>query len=358
MSIEFDTLVPLGRRGLISSTNLAITGLITFLTIIKMIVLGVEYTPFPALLAIIGGLANAVYLKRNGSIDIGAWVLVIIMLLGLAFGGFKTGGFDAPLVLISPIIPILTMLLIGSRAAWISLGCVCLILSGLYALELNGLISKNPNGPDLILFGRFLVLICLCLISTWVVWSFAAISQALLIKLEKQSNTDYLTGVLNRRAIESTLLQEVGRAQRSETWLSFIMADVDFFKKYNDTNGHQKGDQCLVDIADVISSCCERTTDFVGRFGGEEFVLILPDTDIKGARQVAENIKNKMQNKKIAYGPKNPDIVSLTLGVVSSPGGAIESIDQLVKHADAALYRGKHEGRNRVVSEVLSNKPS
>ena len=355
MSIELDNIDPLGRRGLIASTNLAITGLIAILATTKIVVMGAEHTPIPALIIISVGLANAVYLRRNGSMDIAARVLICLTLLGLAIGGYNTGGFDAALVILSPIIPILTMLLIGSRAAIISLGLVCFILSALFVLGLNGLIPNNINNYDVVLFARFLVLISLCFISTWVVWRFSTISKALLVKLDKQSNTDFLTRVLNRRAIESTLEKEVGRARRSKTWLSIIMADVDFFKLYNDSNGHQMGDQCLVDIASVITSCCERTTDVVGRFGGEEFVLILPDTDSEGARQVAESIRNKVLEKKIAYGPENQDFVSLTFGVVSALGADIENNDQLIKHADAALYRGKDEGRNCVVSHTLSD---
>jgi diguanylate cyclase (GGDEF)-like protein len=355
MSIESDNLNPLGRRGLIASSNLAVTGLVAILATTKIVVMGTAYIPVPALIVIFVGLANAVYLRRNGSMDIAAWVLVILMLWGLTFGGYNMGGFDAALVLLSPIIPILTMLIIGSRAAIISLGLVYLILSALFVLGFNGLLPENPNGRNEILFARFLVLISLCFISTWVVWRFTTISKALLVKLDKQSNTDYLTRVLNRRAIESTLVKEVGRARRSKTWLSFIMADVDLFKLYNDSNGHQMGDHCLVDITNVITSCCERTSDVVGRFGGEEFVLILPDTDSEGARQVAESIRRKLLAKKIPYGPENPDFVSLTLGVVSALGVDIENNDQLIKLADAALYRGKDQGRNCVVSHTLTD---
>jgi len=355
VSIEFESLVPLGRRGLIQATNLVVTVLIAVLAITKLVVMGLEHPPIPALFVVVAGLANAVYLRRGGSMDVVAWILVGFSLMGIAAGSFNTGGFAGSILLLAPLIPVLTMLLIDSRAAWIALVLVCLILAGLFALGLNGFVPENPNGPDRVRLGRYIVLTCLCVISTWVVWSFSAMTRSLLIKLDKQSNTDYLTGVLNRRAIESALSQEVGRARRTDTYLSFIMADVDFFKLYNDSNGHQAGDRCLIDIAKLICSCCERSTDFVGRFGGEEFVIILPDTDSEGAQRVAGNIRTTIVQRSIPYGPNNSDPVTLTLGVVSARGPLIEDIDQVIRQADSALYRGKNSGRNCAVAVVIND---
>jgi diguanylate cyclase (GGDEF)-like protein len=223
-----------------------------------------------------------------------------------------------------------------------------------FVLSAYGYVFENSTGPDLIMFGRYLVLTCLCLISTWVISSYSSISPTLLLKLEKQSNIDYLTGALNRRAIEAKLLQELARARRSDTWLSLIMADVDFFKLYNDSNGHQAGDNCLKDIAQLIDDCCERPTDVVGRFGGEEFVLILPDTNTDGAQKVAESIRKTILAQNIPYGSQNTNPVTLTLGVVSALGHTIYGIDKLIRDADAALYKGKAQGRNCVVTAVYA----
>jgi diguanylate cyclase (GGDEF)-like protein len=347
---ELDALVPLGRRRLIQATNIFITLMIASLAVIKMLILGLESLPFPAFFVVAVGLANAIYIRRHGSLDTAAWILVIAALIGLAFSSIYTGGFSAPVVLLAPIIPIMTVLLINTRAAWITLVVVCLILAGVFVLGIYGYVQENQTDPAIIMFGRYIVLTCLCLVSTWVVASFATISRTLLLQLEKQSNIDYLTGILNRRAIEARLLQEVGRAKRTDTWLSFIMADVDFFKLYNDSNGHQAGDNCLKDIATLIDGCCERPTDVVGRFGGEEFVLILPDTDNDGALRMAENLRKTIQDQNIQYGPQNANPVTITLGVVSAKGLALDDVDKLIRYADAALYKGKEQGRNCVVN--------
>jgi diguanylate cyclase (GGDEF)-like protein len=354
MSVELDALVPRGRRSLIKVTNIVGVALIGGLTTVKIMVLGLESPPVPPLFAVVVGLANMLYLHRNGSLDVAAWIIVAIAIIGFTGGSLNTGGFSGPAIFVAPIIPLLTMLLIDSRAAWATLALVCLLLTGIFVLGHNGIIPENLRSPDVARFARFVVLTCLCVTTTWVVWRFSSMTRSLLIQLEKLSNTDYLTGALNRRGVESALSLEVGRARRLNTSLSFIMADVDFFKLYNDSNGHQAGDNCLIEIVTVISSCCERSTDSVGRFGGEEFVLILPDTDTEGAQRVAENIRIEVERRHIAYGPNNNDPVSLTLGILTALGPSIESIDQLVKYADEALYQGKNQDRNCIVTKTVA----
>ncbi|MFT6270593.1 MAG: diguanylate cyclase (GGDEF)-like protein [Alphaproteobacteria bacterium] len=132
------------------------------------------------------------------------------------------------------------------------------------------------------------------------------------------------------------------------------MADVDFFKLYNHSNGHPAGDACLKSLANVIDGCCERPTDIVGRFGGEEFVLILPGTNNKGALMIAQAIQQPLIEKNIPYGPQNTNPVSLTMGIVSARGNTIDNIEMLIKEADVALYEVKEQGRNCVVSKVFS----
>lgn len=354
MRPDFGDLVPMGRRVLIQITNVVIVVLIAVLALLRWAVMGFAEFPVPALLVVIGGILNGVYISRNGSLEVAAWVLVALLLGGLFYGGLKTGGFSGPVVLLAPLIPIYTMLLINSSKAWIALGLVMLALAALLLLDVGGYIPQNPNDPGMILTGRFITLVSLCIASTLVVWSFARISRGLLEKIERQSVTDYLTGIFNRRGIEAILLSEVGRARRTDDWLSVIITDVDRFKLYNDTNGHQLGDRCLIKVAGIINACSERTADVVGRFGGEEFIVILPGTDPAGACKVAEDIRQMLLAEGIPYGPDNAEPVTLTLGVVSARGRAIESVDQLVRQADAALYRGKHQGRNCVINVVLA----
>jgi diguanylate cyclase (GGDEF)-like protein len=344
--------MPLSRRDLIQTTNFVLTAVIASLAIIKMIILGFDPLPIPAFFVVTVGLINAIYIRFNGSVDIAAKILITTALFGLGFSSFYTGGIGASVVLLAPMIPIMAVLLINTRTAWMTFGLVCLMLAIIFVLELYGYVPENTIDPDLILMSRYIVLICLCLIATWIVSHSTAQSRTLMAKLEQQSNIDYLTGILNRRAIETELFEEINKAKYSNTWLSFIMADVDFFKLYNDSNGHLIGDNCLKDIARLISHEGLRPADIVGRFGGEEFVLILPNTKADEAKEVAENLRQLILKQNIPYGPKNNDPVTLTLGVTSAYGQDISDTEQLIRDADTALYQGKHQGRNRVVSTI------
>ncbi len=351
-----DLVLAVNRRQLVKTVNLAIIALISFLVILKMVLVGANPLPFPAIILLTGLTSNAIYLARNGSPERAAVVLVGLLILGLILGSLNTGGFSGPVVLLSPLIPLSAMLLIGNRGAWLSLWLVSFVLAGLYLLDISQLIPENPHNTTQLKFARFLSVTALALIATGMMWRFAREFKESFTKIKGESNTDYLTGIYNRRAIENILLHEVNRTRRDGDWLSFIIGDIDHFKLYNDSNGHQEGDRCLILAAEAIRSCCRRATDVVGRFGGEEFVLILPGTDPDGARKVVEACRLSVQALNLPYGPDNPRPVTITLGCVSIPGSMIENPDQIIKLADDALYRGKHQGRNCAVYTVIEEK--
>lgn len=342
-----------GRRVLVQATNTTMVVGVAVLSMLRWSVLGFGDFPLPALGVVIGGLLNALHLRRKGSLDVAAWTLIILLTGALFFAGLNTGGFSGPVVLLAPVIPVFSMLLVPTGRAWIALVLVSLVLASILYFDYYGYVPQNPNGPGIAAIGRFVALLSVCLLCTLIVRRFALLSQALFSKIERQSVTDFLTGVFNRRGIEAILLSEAGRARRTGSWLSVLMADVDHFKRYNDTQGHQSGDECLVRVAQIIGSCSGRTADVVGRFGGEEFVVILPDTDPAGACKVAEDIRRVVLAQDLRYEPGGKETLSLTLGVVSALGPAIDDVSQLIREADEALYRGKRDGRNRVVSVVL-----
>ena len=348
-----DLILAVNRRKLIKTTNLAIIVFIAFLAILKMIVVGANPPPFPAIALLAGLIANAIYLSRGGAHERAAVVLVGLLILGLILGSLNTGGFSGPVVLLSPLIPLSAMLLISNCAAWLSLWVVGFALAGLYMIDIYQLIPESPHNSTLLKLARLLSVTSLCLIAMGMMWRLAREFKKSLAKVKGESNTDFLTGIHNRRAIENILLHEINRTRRDGSWLSFVIGDIDHFKLYNDSNGHQEGDWCLILAAETIGTCCQRATDVVGRFGGEEFVLILPATDPNGARKVVEDCRKSIQALNIPYGPDNPGPVTITLGCVSIFGSRIESLDQLIKLADDALYRGKHQGRNCAVYTVV-----
>lgn len=163
------------------------------------------------------------------------------------------------------------------------------------------------------------------------------------VELEKASITDTLTGLFNRRRLDEAYAHELDRAQRYAKPVSLIIGDVDHFKSINDTHGHQTGDEVLKTIADLLRSGV-RSVDIVGRWGGEEFLVICPDTDLDGALALAEKLRLSIAAEPFAA------IGSTTSSFGIAQYRAGESFKDTVARADTALYKAKINGRNRVES--------
>lgn len=163
-------------------------------------------------------------------------------------------------------------------------------------------------------------------------------------KILQLMRTDGLTGVANRRHLDEQLQIELEKAQRYGSVLSVIMADLDNFKHINDSYGHLKGDEVIVTFTAVLNECV-RSADFVARFGGEEFFIILPETGRAGAELLAERIRVAMQAKKIEGVPHS---VTASFGLTEVLRH--DALERIVQRADQALYQAKEAGRNRVVS--------
>jgi diguanylate cyclase (GGDEF)-like protein len=169
--------------------------------------------------------------------------------------------------------------------------------------------------------------------------------------LKALAASDGLTGLANRRSFDQTLAMEWSRAQRTKKPLSLLFADVDHFKLYNDLHGHQKGDECLRAIAAVLSENTLWPADLPARYGGEEFATIMPETDHKGARKVAERLRDVVSELQLNHGALGVGpFVTLSIGIATQVPSEDFCPDWLLKQADQALYAAKHSGRNRVVS--------
>lgn len=167
-------------------------------------------------------------------------------------------------------------------------------------------------------------------------------------RLEQLAQTDPLTQLLNRRALTERITAEMERALRYDSTLALLMIDLDHFKKVNDTYGHLVGDDVLRDVAQLLGETI-RGTDIVARYGGEEFLVLLPETDDEGAERFAERIRAAVEQHPFVAG-KTSGTLSMTtsVGVAVFPAARIESVEDLFARADAALYRAKADGRNRV----------
>jgi len=174
--------------------------------------------------------------------------------------------------------------------------------------------------------------------------------EALNEELHRLTLVDGLTGIANRRYFDEYLEREWRTGLRQQKPLSLIMADIDFFKLYNDTYGHQSGDDCLRDVASVLDKSIKRVTDFAARYGGEEFTIVLPDTELDGAMFVAEKIRKRVEDLQIPNSETPGRCVTISLGVASMLPSMGVSPSSLIALADKAMYQAKNSGRNRVVS--------
>lgn len=175
-------------------------------------------------------------------------------------------------------------------------------------------------------------------------------------KLEEYSYKDGLTGVANRRLFDEYYSREWLNSIRVQKPLSLIIADIDYFKQYNDVNGHIVGDACIQQIAQLLENCCARPRDLVARYGGEEFVIILPETNLENAIQVADNIQRTV---KVAALPHKASPVShqltLSLGVKCILPTEERGQMNFLSLADANLYQAKNLGRNRYVADLAQS---
>ena len=171
-------------------------------------------------------------------------------------------------------------------------------------------------------------------------------------QLRELSIRDGLTGLYNRRHFDETYGKELKRAQRSRTELSIVLIDIDCFKQFNDTYGHQEGDDCLRKVCDAIQQAVKRPDDMVARYGGEELVVLLPNTNGEQTLQLAEQMRNSILALAIRHEKstvtKTP-VVSVSIGIATLAADADPDTITLLKQADKALYQAKNSGRNQTV---------
>ena len=221
------------------------------------------------------------------------------------------------------------------------------------------LFLNKVAGHDLIAGAMIVMAITLMLVSNYI-YQLLLELQETQVALQDLADTDQLTQIANRRHFDRKFKVEWRRAMREKTPISLLLIDVDFFKKYNDTYGHQAGDVCLKQIAECLATITRRPTDLASRYGGEEFSVLLPVTKQKDAMMLAERLRRKVEALKIEHSETNLGFVTISIGVsCCEPAwdftGKTPDKEQkvifpamLLTAADNALYVSKEQGRNRV----------
>jgi len=165
-------------------------------------------------------------------------------------------------------------------------------------------------------------------------------------RLEYLSITDGLTGLHNRRSFDEKFALEFKRAKRTHIPIALLMLDIDQFKQYNDQFGHIVGDTCIQKIAELLQDSTQRPSDFVTRYGGEEFTIVLPDTDLKGAAHFAQSLLKRVTDAKIPHAPNaQRELVTVSIGYNAISPPFEVAPEWLLESADAALFKAKQSGR-------------
>lgn len=260
--------------------------------------------------------------------------------------------------------PLLGFIFFDRKAVLTGFATAIVILFGTTYLSARGYIDYAPilqaNGATAGTFPMFWLrttlliyalphLVLLLSLSAWVIQRWHRREE----EVKQLSLVDPLTQISNRRQILMDAERELMRARRLGTSLSLVMVDLDHFKGINDNHGHQVGDLVLRTSASLIAGTV-RESDMVGRYGGEEFLLVLPDTALPGAREVAERCRQHLEETHLSVEGLADLKISGSFGLASTDGCMNCSAEQLIQAADAALYRAKEQGRNRVVAGVLS----
>lgn len=300
-------------------------------------------------------LASLVYLIIRGNylprleaeLVVGFCLFVVIPLF------VSTGGVNSQYIYLMPLVPMLAALLGG-----VVLTCAIAVILVLTVILMFVFAEQVPD-----LTGYPFVADKTRVRAVWLVFSVLVASgfgvyfrrshdeQAQL--LDRLAAIDHLTGLLNRRGLESRLEEELQRAARSGQALSVLMIDVDYFKQFNDQHGHSAGDNCLIQVARCLRKHT-RAEDVVSRYGGEEFLVVLTNADTREAATVAEKLREAITEiDPMGCG----NTISVTIGAASMAAGTVlkklPAPEDLIRRADEALYRGKEAGRNRVESSAV-----
>lgn len=309
-----------------------------------------------ALVCIAVGTTIPIGVGRWMPLPVARYFVAFLLYVGLTYIILVNGGMAAPAIAFLPAVCLGVVLLLKPQKLLLAmlismLPVLSLVLANLFGWASDPVIVDSEKR---LIITSFWSLLATALIGFFA-WRFTYDAARAEKYLLDRSQTDHLTSLANRTGIHAVMEQEIFEARRRGTWLSIILFDIDHFKRYNDTNGHNAGDDCLVRVAVQADYCIKRPADLVGRWGGEEFIAILPGTASAGAVHVAEFVRRDIERLEIPYESGQPQMVTISLGVASFCGNAVPNSKEFVEAADKALYEAKQAGRNQVRTAQNSN---
>ena len=282
--------------------------------------------------------------------------MIVILTCWISYLTILSGGLVGPVFPMLIVLPLIAVMVSGQKALAIILGYLLVFVPFIFVLsETYPRFQRLLIDPeDLFLMRTTIMILCTSMIGV-LGWYFYAANQKLLDIISLQANTDFLTGLLSRRSFEGCLEAEIKRMARNSLPLTVVIMDIDNFKSINDNYGHLAGDTCLKHLSGLILESLKRPGDIAGRYGGEEFVLVLPETDAKGGLLVAETLRKKVIANPVPLPHEDKLEMTVSLGVCSAEASSRLTGAMLLKEADRMMYAGKFSGKNRVKGTVIAD---
>lgn len=267
---------------------------------------------------------------------------------------FMSGGIDGQFMYLLPLSIMFCTLVSTVRVASVITGLASILIVLLYffADQLPNYNNTSQSPESTVMVAKTFWLVLSCLLALSFSAQFDSTNRKLSSKLHDHAYNDELSGVSNRRSVLERLTQHLEQAKLSNSWLTVMMLDLDHFKQINDQHGHLIGDECIKKVGQCLKQSVRSNTDIVGRYGGEEFLLVFPNLSDSKAVQVAEQLLDHVRKIDMQASALQ---ISATIGVVSRQVTPAMTAEHLLRLADQALYQGKHAGRDRVmVSDAKS----
>jgi diguanylate cyclase (GGDEF)-like protein len=290
------------------------------------------------------------------NLKLASWLFAIAVLSVFTAGTAIMGGIHAPIILGLIIAPLYGSLVLNIRES-LAILCLTIAVIGFFiaAPSLGIHFPDNNLTPEeLSVRSGTWQIGCICM--TFVaLWRYDALNDKLSITLTEQAATDKMTGFYSKDVAETLLYQQVQVSKRNQEPLSVLIIDIDYFKSINDTLGHQTGDLYIKRVAEVMRQEVQRNMDSIGRIGGDEFLIILPQTESTEAERIANKIRLRVASIPLPKQLVEHDAMSLSIGLLTYSGHPAYNHEDIYKAADEQLYSAKFAGRNVVSCRTINN---
>ena len=283
------------------------------------------------------------------NVALASWIFAFALLAAFTVATALMGGVYAPCMIGIMIAPICATLVLSIRESLVILSASVALIAFFAIAPVMGIHFPENHLSAAQFATRSAVWQIACICMTFVaLWRYNAYNEQVSVELTEQAATDKMTGFYSKDVTETLLYQQVQVSKRNEQSLSVIIIDIDYFKQINDTLGHKTGDLYIKRVAEVMFQEVQRSTDSIGRIGGDEFMILLPQANKEGAEQLANRIRLRAASIPLPQEIQGQRSLSLSIGVISYQGHPAYNHDDVFKSADAQLYRAKAEGRNKV----------